>query len=36
VYAYIHVYIHAQVRAGKTPMEALMMLVPEAYKNQVA
>jgi len=22
------------VRAGKTPMEALMMLVPEAYKNQ--
>jgi glutamate synthase (ferredoxin) len=24
------------VRAGKTPMEALMMLVPEAYKNQPA
>jgi len=24
------------IRAGKTPMEALMMLVPEAYKNQPA
>jgi glutamate synthase (ferredoxin) len=24
------------IRSGKTPMEALMMLVPEAYKNQPA